>query len=95
MVVFTSLPEKGLSASSAYLGSSGEGVSATPIDLVSFKEVQGRCWNVFVMLKMVKTLQSYALLFREMKGGFCKDLIAFKLHSWREKDDLFIGKLGD
>lgn len=62
-----------------YLGSLDEGVSATPIDLVSFREVQRRCWNVFVVLKMVQTLQLYALLFRKMKGDFCRDSMVVKL----------------
>lgn len=78
-----------------YLGSSDEGVSTTPIDPVSFREVHVRCWNVFIVLKMVQTLQPYALFFRKMKGDFWRNLMAFKLGSWREKDALFIGRLGE
>lgn len=44
-----------------YLGSLEEDVSTTPIDLVSFVEVQGRCCNVFDVLKMAQILQPYSL----------------------------------
>lgn len=73
-----------------YLGSSDEGVSATPIDLVSFRGVQGRCLNVFVVLKMVQTIQPYALCFRKIKCDFCRVSMVVKIFSCREKDALYI-----
>lgn len=32
------------------MGRLGEGCPVTSIDLVSFRKVQGRCWNAFVVL---------------------------------------------
>lgn len=61
MVVVSTLPEKVTIVDSDELGSSGEVDLNNPLGLVNFKEVQGRCFDAQVVLKMAQRFQMSAL----------------------------------
>lgn len=77
------------------LGSSGEGVSTTYEDSVSFRKVQWRCLSVFVVLKMAKRINTITLFLKEVRCVFSMVSMYLKLGYGREKHPLFIGKLGE
>lgn len=93
MMGLTNSSEKISYGVSDVYGDSSEGISATFIDSVSFRKVQGRCLHAFVVLKISQTLQPNNLFLKEVKYVFSRVLMAVKLGHWREKWSLFIGKL--
>lgn len=78
---------------SVELQSSGEKDLSGSLGLVSFKEVQGRCLDAQVVLKVSQIFQPNTVVRISFVIDFSRVFVAVKLGRMVENNALFIGKL--